>query len=154
MMVNLIKKLFNIRDKMYLRYSIYKGLKIGKDSRVMKQVSFGSEPHLVEIGNEVTISFGVAFITHDGATWVFRDLDDQLTSFGSIKIEDRSFIGARSILLPGVSIGKRSVVAAGAVVACNIPDGEVWGGVPAKRIMSTDQYFENKKIEFYNGDKL
>lgn len=38
------------------------------------------------------------------------------------------------IVLPGVTIGEGSVVAAGAVVNCDVPDGEVWGGIPAKFI--------------------
>lgn len=52
----------------------------------------------------------------------------------SIKIEDDAFIGARSIITKGVTIGARSVVAAGSVVVCDIPSDEIWGGNPAKFI--------------------
>lgn len=55
-------------------------------------------------------------------------------SFGSVKIDDYAFVGPRAIILPGVTIGRGAVVAAGAVVTKNIPDFEVWGGVPAKKI--------------------
>jgi acetyltransferase-like isoleucine patch superfamily enzyme len=44
------------------------------------------------------------------------------------------FIGARCIILKGVTIGEKSIVAAGSVVTKNIPEGEVWGGNPAKFI--------------------
>lgn len=49
-------------------------------------------------------------------------------------IEEDAFIGAMSIILKGVRIGKCSVVGAGSLVSKNIPDGEVWGGNPAQFI--------------------
>lgn len=49
-------------------------------------------------------------------------------------IGDSAFIGATSIILKGVTIGKASVIGAGSVVTKNVPDGEVWGGNPAKFI--------------------
>ncbi|MBI5401968.1 MAG: acyltransferase [Ignavibacteriae bacterium] len=51
-----------------------------------------------------------------------------------IFIDDDVFIGANSIILKGVKIGKRSIVAAGSVVTKDIPEGEIWGGNPAKFI--------------------
>ncbi len=55
-------------------------------------------------------------------------------SYGKIEVGDYVFIGPRSIILPGVTIGTGAVVAAGAVVTKDIPDFEIWGGVPAKKI--------------------
>ncbi len=55
-------------------------------------------------------------------------------NFGAVTIKDYVFIGPRAIMLPGVTIHKGAVVAAGAVVTKDIPEGEVWGGVPAKKI--------------------
>ena len=51
-----------------------------------------------------------------------------------VLIKEGAFIGASSIILKGVEIGKKAVVAAGSVVSKNIPDNEVWGGNPAKFI--------------------
>ena len=51
-----------------------------------------------------------------------------------ITIEDDVFIGARCIINKGVTIGARSIIAAGSVVACNIPSDQIWGGNPAKFI--------------------
>ena len=42
--------------------------------------------------------------------------------------------------MPNCSIGKNSIVAAGSIVTKRIPDGEVWGGIPAKFIMKTEDY--------------
>lgn len=55
-------------------------------------------------------------------------------SFGPVEIGDYVFIGPRSIILPNIKIGTGAVVAAGAIVTKNIPDFEIWGGVPAKKI--------------------
>lgn len=55
-------------------------------------------------------------------------------------MEDNCFIGLRSIILPNVTIGSNSIIAAGSVVSKSVPSGEVWGGVPAKFIMKTEDY--------------
>lgn len=51
-----------------------------------------------------------------------------------IIIEKGAFIGGGSIILKGVIIGEKSVIGAGSVVTNNIPEGEIWGGNPAKFI--------------------
>lgn len=51
-----------------------------------------------------------------------------------VVIGEDALIGARSIILKGVTVGNRSIVGAGSVVACDIPDDEIWAGAPAKFI--------------------
>jgi len=57
-----------------------------------------------------------------------------VTADAPVAIEDDVWIGAGAIVLPGVTIGRGSVVAAGAVVAADVPPFTVVGGVPAKTI--------------------
>lgn len=134
----------NVRDRTLLRRAIRAGLVIGKDVRIMGVPNFGDEPCLVSIGNHVTISTDVLFVTHDGATWVFRHRPGYqgLQRFGRIDIEDNCFIGARVILLPDVRIGRDSIVAAGAVVTKSVPANTVVAGVPSRAISTTDQFIE------------
>lgn len=57
---------------------------------------------------------------------------------GKVLIKEGAFIGAGSIILKGVTVGKHSVVGAGSVVTKNIPDGEIWAGNPARKIKDAD----------------
>ena len=125
-----------------LRRAIRLGLRIGKDVRISGRPYFGGEPYLISIGNHVTISFNVSFITHDGATWVFRDRPEfkGLQRFGRIDIGDNVFVGANTTLLPGITIGSDVVVGAGSVVTKDLPGNAVYAGVPARFICSLDEY--------------
>ena len=136
--------LSGLRDRRMLRSYVKAGLRLGRDVRVIGKPDFGSEPYLIEIGNHVTISSNVTFITHDGATWVFRHLPAYLglQRFGRIVIGDNCFIGAGAIIMPGVSIGSNYVVGAGAVVTRSVPHNVVVAGVPARRICSYEEYIE------------
>lgn len=53
---------------------------------------------------------------------------------GPIHIKKNAWIGAGAIILPGVTVGENSIVAAGAVVSTNVPDNTIVGGIPAKVI--------------------
>ncbi|MGC8933236.1 MAG: N-acetyltransferase [Thermoproteota archaeon] len=64
-----------------------------------------------------------------------------------VEIEDNAVVGANSTLISGVKIGKNSVVAAGAVVTRDVEPGKVVAGVPARVIMSREEY-EEKKGEY------
>ena len=136
--------LSGLRDRRLLRSYVRDGLKLGRDVRVIGKPDFGSEPYLIEIGNHVTVSSNVTFITHDGATWVFRHLPPYLgmQRLGRIVIGDNCFIGANAIIMPDVSIGSNSVVGAGAVVTRSVPADSVVAGVPARRVCSYEEYVE------------
>ena len=101
----------------------------------MGKPNFGSEPYLISIGKNVLISTNVTFLTHDGGISVLNKLNRKykdITKFGRIVIEENCFIGHSSIIMPGVTIGKNSIIGAGAIVTKDIEEGSVVVGVPAK----------------------
>lgn len=65
-------------------------------------------------------------------------MENKGTKSAPILIKKGAFIGTSSIILKGVTIGEKSVIAAGSVVTSNIPDNELWGGVPARFIKKVD----------------
>lgn len=128
-----------------------KGVQIGKDCRIYS-TKFGSEPYLIKIGENVTISNDVQFITHDGGVHVLRKKLGNIDLVGTIKIEDNVFIGANTIILPNVVIGKNVIVGAGSIVTKSIPENSIAVGNPVKIIRTLDDYCEkvkNKTIKTY-----
>jgi acetyltransferase-like isoleucine patch superfamily enzyme len=108
--------------------------------------NYGSEPWLIDIGNKVTVTYGVFFLTHDASSRLFRDSLAGSSVFGNrfgqIQVKDNCFIGVNSIILPGTTIGPNSIIGAGSVVAKDVPPNTVVAGVPAREISSLDSYIE------------
>ena len=123
------------------------GVKVGEGCRIYT-ANFGSEPWLVSIGNRVTVTSGVKFITHDGTAWLMRDDKGRRFRYAPIKVGDDVFIGVNSIVMPGVEIQNRCIVAAGSVVTKSVPSGSIVGGVPAHIIGSYREYERRALDEF------
>lgn len=94
------------------------------------------------------ITSGTRFITLDGSTWVFREQTgyERVIRYGKITIQDNVFIGNNTIILPGVTIGRDSIIGAGSVVTKDIPPGSVAAGMPAK-VISDVQSFSQKCLK-------
>jgi UDP-2-acetamido-3-amino-2,3-dideoxy-glucuronate N-acetyltransferase len=108
------------------------GVKIGKSTHIGQGVIFdGLYPEDIEIGYKTAITFRCIIITH-----FMEPLPDGEREYvrGKVKIGNYVFIGAHTIITKSVSIGDFSIIAAGSVVTKDIPECEIWGGVPAKFI--------------------
>lgn len=108
---------------------------------------FGSEPWMITLGDNVHITSEVRFITHDGGTLPLRREVPDLEITKPIVVGNNVFIGVRSMIMPGVHIGDRCIIAAGSVVTKDVPSNQVWGGVPARFIKTTDDYLEKLQKE-------
>jgi acetyltransferase-like isoleucine patch superfamily enzyme len=158
-----IRMLHRLYSRWRLQRYVGRGLQIADDCRLIEMPNFGSEPYLISIGKHVTISARVAFINHDGGTWVFRDLPKyrNVIKFGRIVIHDNCFIGAGATIMPGVSIGPNAVVAAQSVVTADVPPNCVAAGVPARVVMTLEEYAEKAlaqtpsyDVAAYRSDKV
>lgn len=106
-----------------------------------------TEPWLITLGDNVHITKDVEFLTHDEGTLLFRDKIPDLEITKPITVGNNVYIGIRSIIMPGVTIGDNVIIAAGSVVTKDIPSNCVFGGVPAKFIKTTEEYFEKIQKE-------
>jgi len=96
----------------------------------------------IQLGNNVRMSVCSLF-GHDGSVnMINQTLGTAYDAVGPIIIGDDVFIGHQAIILPNVRIGSRVIVAAGAVVASDIPDNSVAAGVPARVVRSFDEHVE------------
>ena len=89
----------------------------------------------ITLGNNVLIGGNTKIYDSDFHWLNFeKRMNEQGGVTSPIVVKDGAFIGAHSIILKGVIIGKKSIVGAGSVVTKSIPDGEIWAGNPAKFI--------------------
>ncbi len=105
------------------------GVSVGEGSIIGEQCFLDGRASIV-IGSHVDIASQVMIYNseHDINSADFHPIEE------AVEIGDYVFIGPRAIILPGVKIGKGAIVAAGAVVTKSVPDFDIVGGVPAKKI--------------------
>lgn len=116
-----------------------KNIKIGRDVFINSGCHFQDQGG-IEIGDGTLIGHNVvlATINHDLLPSMNR-----VNHYAPIKIGKRVWIGSNATILPGVTIGDQSVVAAGAVVNRDVPTMTVVGGVPAKVLKTISEGEEN-----------
>lgn len=122
--------------------SIYRNgyIWVGSNLEIGLGSTVGFKVHLddrkgIKIGENVTIASEVMIWTlhHD-----YNDI--HFKAFGApVVINDYAWICSRAVILPGVTIGKGAVVAAGSVVTKDVAPWTVVGGVPAKKISERTQ---------------
>jgi UDP-perosamine 4-acetyltransferase len=93
-------------------------------SFVAKDVKFGDNV-VANIGSQIHHG---CFIGHNVV------ISPAVTICGDCDIGDNVFVGAGSTIIQGIKIGRNSVIAAGAVVTRDIPNNQIYGGVPAKSL--------------------
>ncbi|MBN2788415.1 MAG: hypothetical protein JXQ69_08865 [Paludibacteraceae bacterium] len=95
----------------------------------------------IQIGDDVILAPNVHILAHDTSTKMLLGY----TKIANVKIGNRVFIGASSIVLPGVTIGDDVVIGAGSVVCKDIPSNSLAVGNPARVVSSLDDYIAKNK---------
>ena len=98
-------------------------------------------PQFVEIGDNFVTAPGVVITAHDASTLIHT----RSYRVEKVIIKNNVFIGANSVILPGVEIGNNVIIGAGSVVTKDIPDNSVFAGNPAKFLCKTDEYLSKCK---------
>ena len=116
-------------DRLHLATLIKNGLRVGQNVYISPGVQIDSNyPYLIEIGDNCRITEGTFILAHDATP--FQELG--ITRIAPVKILDGTLIGARAIILPGVTIGPNAMIAAGSVVNRDIGEGKIAAGNPAR----------------------
>lgn len=144
--IKILSKIFG--HNIIIDYYRKKGMKIGHNTHIFSKL-VSSEPFLIEIGNNCTISTNVSLLTHDASIGPLLGRNIKSDLCGKITIGDSCFIGSGAIILLGVSIPDNCIVAAGSVVTKSIKEkGTIVGGNPAKVIANVDEYIAKNNDMF------
>ena len=142
--MNFIKEIiYRLRGDYTTEKLISMGMKVGKNFKRLHGVILDpAHCWLIEIGDNVTMAPRVHILCHDASTKTFLNY----TKIGRVTIGDNVFIGAESVVLPGVTIGRNVIIGANSTVTHDIPDDSVAVGSPARVICTLAEYLEKEQI--------
>lgn len=112
---------------------VYGAVKVGENTWVGPNVMLDGSGAPLLIGAFCSLAAGAHIYTHDTVLWaVSGGALGKRT--GAVTIADCVYIGAQALILPGVTIGTRCVIAGNSVVNADVPEGSIVGGTPARII--------------------
>jgi len=99
------------------------------------------DPHLIHMGDNVWITSGCQLLCHDASVIMINIMrGGHRDRVGPIVIGSNSFLGNNVTVLPGTSIGSKTIIGAGSVVTKDIPENSVYAGNPARPICDFEDY--------------
>ncbi|OYR53902.1 hypothetical protein DJ73_06275 [Halorubrum sp. Ea1] len=136
----------------YVRYLRVQGVKIGENTEFYSPETSHidvTRPSLVEIGDNVKMTRGTTVLTHDYAWSVLRNKYGGIFgSAGKVKIGDNVFIGNNTTILKNVEIGDNVIISSNSLVNDDVPSDCVVGGVPARKLLNLDEFYEKRRSEY------
>jgi acetyltransferase-like isoleucine patch superfamily enzyme len=116
--------------------SVRGGLVLGDGAVISKGVNIRAAGGVIRIGAGTAISQHTVLIAANhravlGQPYLHSPWDETRTG---VTVGANVWVGANCVLLPGVTIGDNSLIAAGSVVSRDVPANEIWGGVPARKL--------------------
>lgn len=121
----------------------HKGVKVGNNCFINTR-NWDDDSFLITTGNNVGIAANVSIHCHGGARVARRFIPD-FDSFLKVVLEDLFYLGAGSQIMPGVTIGCGSLVAAGSIVTKSVPSGVVVAGNPVCQVSTIEEFISNNK---------
>ena len=147
-------------SKSFVEYLKRRGVKVGEVCYVPEPSSVlidMTDPWLITIGDNVTITHGVCVLTHDYGWSVIKKhgslKGSVLGSQAPVKIGNNVFIGVNTVITKGVTIGNNVIIGAGSVITKDCEDNGVYAGNPAKNIMTMDEYIAKREKKQFSEAK-
>ena len=120
-----------------------RGVKIGSGCYIDPTAMIeGAYPENVTIGDDVRIAARACIVSHIKAPYHLREIGAMPLVIKPVVLKDHCFIGINAVIMPGVTVGKGSIVTSGSVVLFNVPAYTMVSGNPAK---VTKRFSEPKK---------
>lgn len=141
--MNIIKELlYRLRGDFTTEKLISMGMTVGSSfNRLHGVILDPSHCWLITIGDNVTMAPRVHILAHDASTKQFLGY----TKIGRVDIGNNVFIGAESVVLPGVTIGDNVIIGANSTVTHDIPANSVAVGSPARVICTLEEYLNKER---------
>jgi acetyltransferase-like isoleucine patch superfamily enzyme len=140
-------------EKIYLRFFVSSGfgyaaylkkkavLHSQGDNCFISKAANIPDPHLIKLGDNVWITSGCQLLCHDASVIMINIMrSGHRDRVGPIVIGSNSFLGNNVIVLPGTTIGSKTIVGAGSVVTKDIPENSVFAGNPARFVCDFEDY--------------
>lgn len=146
----LIKLISKSTSKRYIKYLRKKGMKIGAGTTFLSpNHTYIDEGRAkwISIGNNCVICKNVTILAHD-YSWSTLIKSHGIflpTGGGQVAICNNVFIGEGSFILRNVTIGSNVIIGASSVVTKDIPSNSVVAGIPAKVVMTLEDYYNKRK---------
>lgn len=113
----------------------WRGVKMGRDCFIDPSATLETAyPENITLGNDVRVTVGAIIMTHIKAPNYLRETGIMPVVIKPVRLEDHCFIGVGAVVMPGVTVGKASVVTSGSVVVWDVPPYTMVGGNPARVI--------------------
>ena len=150
--MKIIRKLIcKLRGEIPTENLVKLGLQIGHNFSRQEYCSLDhSHCWLIHIGDNVTLAPRVQILAHDAS--MYHEIN--YSYIAPVYIGNNVFIGAGSIILPGVTIGNNVVIGAGSIVVRDIPDNSVAVGNPAHVVKTYTDFIANRKQEMESLPKF
>lgn len=124
---------FGEKTSIYDSSFVFGDVKIGANSWIGPFTMLDGSGGGLTIGDFCSISSGVHIYTHDTVLWALSGGVKEARK-DAVSIGSQTYIGAQAVIIAGVSIGSRCVIAANSLVNRDVPDGTIVGGTPARRL--------------------
>lgn len=147
--INVWNNRIDKNQEIYNKYLESIGISLGKNVLFVKPSSNcvdTSAPYLISIGDNVCVSKGLTLFVHDYSAFIERKITGEvLGGVGGVRIGNNVQIGADVTILMDTEIQDNVIIAAGAVCKGKLESGFVYGGVPAKKIQSVNDFVNKRR---------
>lgn len=135
------KLIYRLRGEYTTEQLINRGMRVGTNFLRLNGVILDPD-HCwhITIGDDVTLAPRVHVLCHDASTKHYLNY----TKIGNVKIGNRVFVGAESVILPGVMIGDDVIIGANSTITHDIPSNSVAVGSPARIVGTTEDYIKKE----------